>query len=211
MFDRKPGQPNVPHSTSAADTGSLPPERVMRIAPLDLRQQRFRTVMRGFDKTEVVAFLTEAADDYEHALREIDRLRQDLGRMEALLTEHREREENLRNTLLTAQRLADEVKDAAHKEAKLIVREAHGRADLLLEKAQVRLEELERDINELRLRRRGVEGSLEASIQALYHALEFIRDQDKPEDNVLLHRPRQAEPAPPARPAEAPRAADERG
>ena len=28
----------------------------MRIAPLDLRQQRFRTTMRGFDQTEVVAF-----------------------------------------------------------------------------------------------------------------------------------------------------------
>ena len=69
------------------------------------------------------------------------------------------------------------------------MREAQGRADLLLQKAQVRLEEVERDINELRLRRRGVEGSLEASIQALYHALEFIRDQDRPDDKVLLHRP----------------------
>ena len=49
------------------NAGSPPPERVMRIAPLDLRQQRFRTVLRGFDKTEVVAFLTEAADDYEYA------------------------------------------------------------------------------------------------------------------------------------------------
>ena len=132
--------------------------------------------MRGFDRTEVVAFLTEAADDYEHALREIDRLRQDLARMEALLTEHREREANLRNTLLTAQRLADEVKEAAQNEAKMIVREAQGRADLLLQKAQVRLDEIERDINELRLRRRDVEGSLESSIQALYRALEFIRD-----------------------------------
>ena len=77
----------------------------MRIAPLDLRQQRFKTALRGFDRTEVVAFLTEAADDYEHALREIDRLRQDLARMEALLADHRERENNLRNTLTTAQRL----------------------------------------------------------------------------------------------------------
>ncbi len=135
--------------------------------------------MRGFDRTEVVAFLTEAADDYEHALREIDRLRQDLLRMEALLSEHRDREANLRNTLLTAQRLADEVKTAAENEGKMIVREAQGRADLLLQKASGRLEEIERDINELRLRRRGVEGSLESSIQALYHALEFIREQDK--------------------------------
>lgn len=191
MFDR----PTPPGSTSAAGAGTTPAERVMRIAPLDLRQQRFRKALRGFDPTEVVAFLTEAADDYEHALREIDRLRQDLGRMEALLAEHREREANLRNTLLTAQRLADELKEAAHNEAKMIVREAQGRADLLLQKAQARLDEIDREITELRLRRRGVEGSLEASIQALYHALEFIREQEKPDDKVLLHRPRQAENA----------------
>jgi cell division initiation protein len=192
MFDRQPPS----GSTSAADAGTTPAERVMRIGPLDLRQHRFRTALHGYDKTDVVAFLTEAADDYEHALREIDRLRQDLSRLEALLTEHREREANLRNTLLTAQRLADEIKEAAQSEAKMIVREAQGRADLLLEKAQVRLAEVERDITELRLRRRGVEGSLEASIQALYHALEFIRDQDRPDDKVLLHRPRQPEAAP---------------
>jgi cell division initiation protein len=117
--------------------------------------------------------------------------------MEALLGEHRDREANLRNTMLTAQRLADEIKESAQNEAKLIVREAQGRADLLIQKAQVRLEEIDRDINELRLRRRDVEGSLEASIQSLYRALEFIRDQDqnRPEEKVLLHRPRQADAA----------------
>jgi cell division initiation protein len=199
-------------STSAADAGSAPAERRMRIAPLDLRQHHFKTGIRGFDKTEVVAFLTEAADDYEHALREIDRLRQDLLRVESLLSEHRDREANLRNTLLTAQRLADEIKDAAQNEAKLVVKEAQGRADLLLQKAQVRLEEVERDINEMRLRRRGVEGSLEASIQALYHALEFIREQDRPDEKVLLHRPRQAENPPQQHQRlDTPRAADDRG
>ena len=212
MFDRQPGQPQAPSSTSAAQAGSMPAERVMRIAPLDLRQPRFRMGMRGFDRTEVVAFLTEAADDYEHALREIDRLRQDLLRMEALLSEHRDRETNLRNTLLTAQRLADEVKTAAENEARMIVREAEGRADILMQKAAVRADEIERDITELRLRRRDVEGSLESSIQALYHALEFIRDQDKVEDKVLFHRPRGTEaPAPQRSPIDAPRTAEERG
>ncbi len=201
-----------PSSTSAADAGSSPAERVMRVAPLDMRQQRFKTVFRGFDKAEVVGFLTEAADDYEHALREMDRLRQDLGRLESLLTEHRDRESNLRNTLLTAQRLSDEIKDAAQNEARLVVKEAQGRSDLLLQKAQLRLDEVERDINEMRLRRRGVEGSLEASIQALYHALEFIRQQDRPDERVLLHRPRQADGAAQPLPRiESPRAADDRG
>lgn len=214
MFDRQSGQPPTPSSTSAAQTGSMPAERVMRIAPLDLRQQKFRTAVRGFERTEVVAFLTEAADDYEHALREIDRLRQDLMRMEALLSEHRERENNLRNTLLTAQRLADEVKSAAENEAKMIVREAEGRADLLVQKASMRVDEIERDITELRLRRRDVEGSLESSIQALYHALEFIRDQDKADEKdekVLIHRPRGSEPASQRPGLDAPRTAEDRG
>ena len=195
MFERHTDDPAAPQ----------PPERVMRISPMDMRQQRFKQAFRGYDRTDVVAFLTEAADDYEHAMREIDRLRSDLMRMEALLGEHRHREANLRDTLLTAQRLADELKEQAQNEAKLIVREAQGRADLLLQKAQARLEELDRDINELKLRRRDVEGSLEASIQGLYRALEFIRDQDQArasDEKIVLHRPRQADPVPAPRPAD---------
>ena len=175
-----------------------PPERVMRISPMDMRQQRFKSAMRGYDRTEVVAFLTEAADDYEHAMREIDRLRADLMRMEALLAEHRERENNLRDTLLTANRLSGELKESAHSEAKLIIREAQGRADVLIQKAQVRLDELDHDVSELKLRRRDAEGTVEATIQALYRALEFIRDQDqnRSEEKVFLHRPRQADQTP---------------
>ena len=39
---------------------------------------------RGFDQVEVASFLAAVADDYEQALRETDRLRQDLMRMEAV-------------------------------------------------------------------------------------------------------------------------------
>ena len=77
----------------------------MKVTPLDLRQQKFRTVVRGFDRAEVEAFLSETADDYEQALRDADRLRDELTRAQASLEEHRESERNLRNTLLTAQRL----------------------------------------------------------------------------------------------------------
>ena len=49
----------------------------MNVTPLDLRQQKFKTVMRGYDRGEVDALLAEVADDYEGALREADRLRQE--------------------------------------------------------------------------------------------------------------------------------------
>lgn len=185
MSERNELDAPLPSSTAAAGTGSVPQTRVMRIAPLDLRQHKFKPAFRGFDKTDVIAFLTEAADDYEHALREIDRLRSDLSRMETLLADHREREATLRATLTTAQRLSDDMKDAAQAEAKMIVREAQGRADLLLQKAQGRLGEIEREINEMKLRRKDVEGTLESAIQSLYHALEFIREQDHQKDGEV--------------------------
>src|SRR5580704_8170081 len=104
----------------------------MNVSPLDLRQQRFRTKFRGFDTVEVTSFLTAVAEDYEQALRETDRLRQDLARMDGLLNEHRENEQTLRSTLLTAQRLSDDIQANAGKEAERIVHDAEGRSNLLL-------------------------------------------------------------------------------
>jgi cell division initiation protein len=164
----------------------------MKVTPLDLRQTQFASTMRGYDKNEVRALLADAADDFENALREIDRLKQDLLKSESALSEHRDREINLRNTLLTAQRLADQIKENAEQEARMIVREAEGRADLLIEKAQARLQEIERDITELKLRRRDVEATLEASISALENALDFVRAREEvtKDEKILLHRPR---------------------
>ena len=167
----------------------------MNVSPLDLRQQRFRSAFRGFDKVEVTSFLAAVADDYEQALRETDRLRQDLTRMEAVLNEHRDAERNLRNTLMTAQKLADDIKANAEEEARRILRDAEGRSDLLLQKTQSRLEDVQREIDGMKLKRKDVETTIEATIQTLRNTLEFVREQEvrDREDKILLHRPRQVE------------------
>jgi cell division initiation protein len=179
----------------------------MKVTPMDLRQQRFKTVMRGYDRGEVQAFMLEVADDYENALRENDKLRQEAARLDAMLAEHRGQERNLRNTLLTAQKHADDVREHAQTEAGLIVREAEGQRDLLLQKAQGRIEDMQREIDSLRMKRREAENEVESLVRNLNTSLEFIREQDlrSREDRILLHRPRPAElPAM----APAPRAAD---
>ncbi len=180
-------------------TGGGAPRGIhMNVSPLDLRQQRFRTTFRGFDKIEVASFLAAVADDYEQALRETDKLRQDLAKMEAALNEHREHERNLRNTLLTAQKLSDEIKEHADQESRRILREAEGRADMLIEKTQLRLEDIQRDIDGLKLKRREVESSIEGTIQTLHNTLDYVRERDAREadDKILLHRPRQASDSP---------------
>ena len=179
----------------------------MNVSPLDLRQQRFRKTFRGFDPVEVAAFLIAVADDYEQALRETDRLRQDLMRTDAALTEHREHAKNLQNTLTTAQKLSDDIKANAELEAKRIIREAEGRSDLLLERTQARLEDIQREIDGLTLKRKDVETSIEANIMTLRNTLDFVREQEARErdDRVLLHRPRAQHVEPNANAAAQPR------
>jgi cell division initiation protein len=164
-------------------------------SPLDMRQQRFRRTFRGFDPIEVTSFLTAVADDYEQALRETDRLRQDLVRMEGLLAEHREHERSLKMTLMAAQKLSEGIKHNAEEEGRRIIREAQGRSDLLLEKTQARLEDIQREIDGLKLKRRDVETSIESTIQTLRNTLEYVREQEEREreEKILPHRPRQAD------------------
>jgi len=164
----------------------------MNVSPLDLRQQKFKTVFRGLDPVEVASFLVAVADDYEQALRETDRLRQDVARLEIIVRGHQEQEKSLQNTLMTAQRLSEEIKAGAEDNALRIVREAESRSALLLDKTQARVEDIQRDIDGLKLKRRDVETSLEATIQALRNTLEFVREQDARdrEDKLLTYRPR---------------------
>ena len=164
----------------------------MNVSPLDLRQQRFSTALRGYDKVEVTSLLMAVADDYEQALREADRLRQEVTRLEGVVGGHREQEKSLQSTLITAQKLADDIRQNAEDEARRTVREAQSRAEFLLEKAQARLEDVQREIDGLKLKRRDVETSIEATIHTLRNTLEFVREQDARDrdDKILFHRPR---------------------
>src|SRR5690606_28709405 len=108
-------------------------------------------------------------------------LRQEIVRLDTSLTHFREMEANLKMTLLTAQRVAEDLRDSAAQDAARIVREAEARADVLLEKAQARLEDVQRAIDGLRLKRRESESGLESIIAALHHTLDFVREQEQHE------------------------------
>ena len=179
-------------SSPANESRRLTTERTLVVTPLDMRQAKFASVMRGFDRQEVSSFLTDAAEGFEQALRENERLRQELARLEGSLSHFRDLEGSLKNTLLTAQKLADDMREGAAQDAARIVREAEGRAELTLQKAQTRLDEVLREIDGLKMKRREAESSIEATISALTHTLDFMREQDQRDrsDKVVAHRPR---------------------
>jgi cell division initiation protein len=162
----------------------------LAVMPLDVRQAKFPSSMRGYDREEVAAFLEQTAEAFEIALRDNDRLRQDIARLEGALAQFRDLEGSLKNTLMSAQKLADDMRENAAQESARIVREAEGRAEMILQKALGRLEDVQREIDGLRMKRREAETGIEAMMSALGHTLTFVREQDQRErnDKVVPHR-----------------------
>ena len=177
---------NTEDLTQAVESRRLPsPDRHSAPTPLDVRQAKFNLAMRGYEKAEVNAFLLETADGYEQALRENERLRQEVIRLEASLIQYRELEGTLKSALMSAHRTSDDMKSNAQAEAARIVREAEGQVEILMQRTQAQLEDVQREIDGMRLKRRESEVMLESIIAALQNTLEFVREQDIREGRFL--------------------------
>src|SRR5262245_61330152 len=106
----------------------------MRLSPIDIRQQQFAMKMfRGFDPQEVLAYLEDVADDYESLLRENATLKEQLSGHEERARGISDTEKTLKDTLVTTQRVAEEMREAAKRDANLVLREATLNAEKLME------------------------------------------------------------------------------
>ena len=122
----------------------------MKILPDGHPAAELPVAFRGFDPEEVRAYLAIVAEEVAALQGERDRLDQRRPEPEGLLDEHRQREVILKNTLLTAQRVSEEIKENARKQAENVVKEAEMQGDKLIELAQSRAHEVERAILDLR-------------------------------------------------------------
>ena len=173
----------------SSETASQPPTSERSISPLDLRQTTFPTAWKGYDQARVRAFLLEASESFDGVARENERLRQEIARLDGMIRQYRELEATLNNTLIQAQKVSDDMRNHSQLEADRIVREARGRAELLMAAAQNRLDDVQREIDGLKMKRREVEVGIESIIGALNHTLEFVREQPR-DARLVPHQPR---------------------
>jgi len=162
----------------------------MKISPMDLQRQTFAQKLRGFDPAEVRTYLNIVAEEVAALQRERDGLDQEVQSLRALVDEHRQRETILKNTLLTAQRLSEEIKDVARKQSESVVKEAEIQADRLIELAQSRAQEVERGILDLRAHRSSLRTDVRALITRLTHILD-LQEEAEVEDNLRFLKRRE--------------------
>lgn len=122
----------------------------MKISPLDIRKQNFKRALRGVDPEEVRMFLEVVASEYEKVLQDNAMMAEKLRYQDQRLDEYRELERSMRNSLVTADRIANESREASEREAGRIIQDAHTRAERILEDSRERLQKLVQDVESLR-------------------------------------------------------------
>jgi len=154
----------------------------MKITPLDIQQQKFKTKFRGFDVREVDAFLEQIANSFESLQRTNQDLQEEVRRFEMEIQGYRKREETFKRALLNSQKVLDQMKDNARKSAELIIAEAEVKAEKILNKAHNRLAQLHEDISELKRQRTQIEVQISSVIEAHSKLLEISKEGVKEMD-----------------------------
>lgn len=169
----------------------------MKITPLDIQQQRFRQQFRGYDTKEVDTFLEMLANELAEATREANLLRDELRLKEQELTQYRERERSVQETLHMAQRVREESQEAAKKEAQLIIRQAEQESEKLLTAGHLRLSKVLDEITALKGQRVSLEEDIRTTAMRHLKLLELERevrpaDSAELEDKLRLFRKAEA-------------------
>lgn len=155
----------------------------MRITPIEIQQQRFKSRLFGYDTAAVDQFLEMIADELERLQRQNIELKESLARTRSNLEQMRERETMLQKTLVMAQQMTEDLKDSARRDSEIVIAEAHIEGERILRDANERRLQLVNDIQELKRVRLFFRSSLRAVIEN--HAQLLDMEPDMLEVNSL--------------------------
>jgi cell division initiation protein len=166
---------------------------MQNLTPLEIQKQTFSRVLKGYNLDEVRAYLHLVAEEIERLVRENDRLSRDSAVLREDLEDHSNRERILKDTLLSAQKVAEDLTANARKEAELIVKDAELLSERLIGQAMQRVGDLERSITDLKIERRAVRNKLQSTLDSVQHMVVLDAEQEANEEPLTaLFRARNA-------------------
>jgi cell division initiation protein len=157
---------------------------------MDVQHQTFKLRLRGYDRDEVRSYLGLLAEELAQFQVEHQSLELEVQRLRGLLDEHRERETILKNTLMTAQRVSEDITQMARKQGEATVKEAELQADKLLELAQARARDVELETLDLRAMRRELRADIRSVLDRLTQVLDS-QEEAELEDNLRFMKRRE--------------------
>jgi len=161
-----------------------------RLTAREVENQDFARKVRGFDVDGVRLFLKAVSEEIERLNLENATLGEENARQKESIEDFQERERTLQETLVTAQKMAADLKDRSRAEADLLVREARVKGERILEQAQDQLSALEDEIGRLRLEKDAFENRLRSAIEEHLSLLDLRKQEKADLDNLRFLRRR---------------------
>lgn len=156
----------------------------MNLTPLDIQKQTFSRGFKGYNLDEVRAYLHLIAEEIERLVRDVDRLARENAMLREDLEDHSQRERILKDTLLSAQKVSEDVRANARKEAELIVKDAELLSERLISQAMDRVADLERSIQDLKVQRKSSRNKLQGTIDTVQHLLMLDAEEEANEQPI---------------------------
>jgi cell division initiation protein len=144
----------------------------MSLTPVEIRHQHISRRPLGYDRKTTDQLLLDIAASFEHVWRERADLRDELDEIESELARQKELEQVLRTTLVSAERMADDVRTQARREADVILAEARSAARDIVSGAESERERIRTEIRRLRDVETGVRADYRAFLLAALDRLE---------------------------------------
>ncbi len=157
-----------------------------RLTAMEIEKQEFRRKFRGCDPDEVQLYLESVAGEIERLNLENAEFQEELGLLRRQLDEGRERQETLQQTLVSAQKISEEMKEKARTEAELVVREARLRGEEIVKHAHNTLNQIEMDIARSKLERESLEQRLRGVIDQHLTMLDMRSEARADKDNLRV-------------------------
>jgi cell division initiation protein len=157
---------------------------MQNLTPLEIQKQVFSRTLKGYHADEVRAYLHLVAEEIERLLRENDRLGRDVAMLREDVDDHTNRERILKDTLLSAQKVAEDLTANARKEAELIVKDAELLAERLVAQGMQRVADLERKIGDLKMERRAARNKLSTTIDMIQQMILLDAEEESNEEPI---------------------------
>jgi cell division initiation protein len=146
------------------------------LTPVEIRHVELPRRPFGYSKAAVDRLLEEVRRSFEDAWRDRADLRDEVERLEGEVARYREVDVLLRNSLVAAERAADELRAQAGKEAAVILEEARVRAREIAADAETERERVRAEIRRLK----ALEGEVRTGYRAfLLAALDRLEDDSE--------------------------------
>lgn len=154
------------------------------LTPVDIETKEFKKSAFGYSIGEVDSFLDEVIEEYEKLFKENAKLQEKVADLTEIARYYKDMEDTIKNSIVMAEKNAENTKAIAEKEADQIIKNAESHAESMLQNTRIEESKLRSRITSLKAQYEGLKGSLKSLLETQIKMLDVHSDEFKLRENI---------------------------